>query len=389
MAVHGPDAIMRAMSCTFRYMLRQLLWPLLFAIIVIAGIVWMSQSLRFMDLVINRGLPTYTMFHLAFLVLPMYTSVFLPIILFGVVLFAYARMNQDSELVIWRACGKSPLSIAGPAIAAAILVMIVCYALNVYYMPAAYREFKDLQHTIRHNYSEIFVREGAFNQVGSGLTVYVRNRAANGELLGILVHDRRDPERPVTMMAERGALVRTESGPRVVMVKGNRQVLNESRGDLSILYFDRYTLDLANTSESSARRWRDPRERFLHELFTTTPSGPRAETDSKFRLKLLAEGHHRIASPLLALAFTLMALAAVLTGEFNRRGQSRRITLVSIAMVLVQAANIGLSHLAGGTSAVVPLMYVLPLGAIGISLWLLLQSGHRRGQPTARLASRA
>ncbi|MCZ6847763.1 MAG: LptF/LptG family permease, partial [Alphaproteobacteria bacterium] len=79
------------MNCMFRYMLRQLLWPLFFAVLVVSGIIWMSQSLRFVDLVLNRGLPAYNMFHLAFLVLPMFTSVFLPIILFGVVVFAYTK----------------------------------------------------------------------------------------------------------------------------------------------------------------------------------------------------------------------------------------------------------------------------------------------------------
>ena len=73
------------MNCMFRYMSRQLLWPLFFAVLVVSGIIWMSQSLRFVDLVLNRGLPAYNMFYLAFLVLPMFTSVFLPIILFGVV----------------------------------------------------------------------------------------------------------------------------------------------------------------------------------------------------------------------------------------------------------------------------------------------------------------
>lgn len=378
---------MTAMNCTFRYMLRQLLWPLLFALIVIAGIVWMSQSLRFLDLVLNRGLPAYTMFHLAFLVLPMYTSVFLPIILFGVVLFAYSRMNQDSELVIWRACGKGPLSIAGPAISAAMLVIVVCYALNVYYMPMAYRAFKDLHYAIRNNYLEIFLREGAFNELGSGLTVYVRERSANGELLGILVHDRREPGQPVTMLAERGALVRTDSGPRVVMVKGNRQVLNASEGNLQLLHFDRYTLEVTNAREKRGPRRRDPRELFLNELFTVDGSESEATVDEIYRLGLLAEGHQRISSPLLALAFALIALAALLTGEFNRRGQGKRITLATIAMVLLQTANIGLYRLAEGTASVIPIMYLLPLAAIGASLWLLLHDRRGRWPTMLRPAS--
>jgi lipopolysaccharide export system permease protein len=340
----------------------------------------MSQSLRFVDLVLNRGLPAYNMFYLAFLVLPMFTSVFLPIVLFGVVVFAYTKMSQDSELVVWRSCGKSPMSLALPALAAGTLVMVLCYLVNMYYMPTAYREFKDLQASIRKNYSEVLLREGAFNEIGPDLTIYVRERAPNGELLGLLVYDRKG-DSPVTMMAERGALVPTNSGPRVVMVKGNRQTIKKKDDKLSILFFDRYTLELGTTNTSSRERWRQPRERYLHELFSIKKTGRFGPSDWKQRLKFYAEGHQRIATPLLAIAYALMALAALLTGDFNRRGLAWRITAVTGAMLVVQSLSIMLYHFAGNTMVAMPLMYLLPMAAIGISLWLLISPRHLLPMP--------
>ncbi len=373
---------MAPMNRTFRYIFRQQLWPLALAVLVIAGIVWMSQSLRFVELVLNRGLPTWTLFELAGLVLPMFTSVFLPIVLFGTVLFAYARMIMDSEMVIWRSCGLSPLALSRPALALAGIVMLTCYALNIYYMPAAYRHFKDLQHAIRSNYSQVLLREGTFNELGGGLTVYVRERTPAGELLGIFIHDRRAGANPVTMMAEQGALVQTEEGPRVVMLNGNRQSVPRGGGDLSILYFDRYTLDLTPDGEAGGPRWREPRERYLHELFRLDTEGPHAIDDQRNRLKLYAEGHQRIVSPWLAPAFVLIALAALLTGEFSRRGQGRRIVIASVAVVLVQSASVSLHSLAGSSPVFVPVMYLLPLTVIAACLWLLVRQ--KRPRTTAR-----
>ena len=59
------------MNCSFRYMLRQLIWPLFFIALAMAGVIWLTQSLRFVDLILNRGLPAHTFFYLAILVLPM------------------------------------------------------------------------------------------------------------------------------------------------------------------------------------------------------------------------------------------------------------------------------------------------------------------------------
>lgn len=375
------------MNRTFRYMLRLQVWPLLLALFVIAGIVWMSQSLRFVELVLNRGLPTSTLFELAGLVVPMFTSVFLPIVLFGTIAFAYTRMIMDSEMVIWRSAGLGPLQLASPALALSAAVMIGCYALNIYYMPAAYRHFKDLQYSIRNSYTQVLLREGSFNDIGNGVTVYIRERSPSGELLGIFIHDRRDGNEPVTMMAERGALVPTPEGPRVVMANGNRQLVKMERKDLSILYFDRYTLDLASRNETEAARWREPRERFLNELFIANPTGPGSADDRRFLLKLRAEGHQRLVSPWLAPAFALIALAALLTGEFSRRGQGPRIAAASLAMLAVQSASVSLHSLAGTNAAVVPLMYLLPFSVIALCLWILQRE--RRTAPSVReLAAR-
>lgn len=376
------------MDRTFRYMLRQQLWPLIFAVMVIAGIVWMFQSLRFIELVLNRGLPTSTLFELAGLVLPMYTSVFLPIVLFGTVAFAYTRMIMDSEMVIWRSCGMSPLRLAAPALALAGLVLAVCYALNVYYMPAAYRHFKDLQHAIRNNYTQVLLREGTFNEIGNGITVYIRERAPNGELLGIFIHDRRENTVPVTMMAERGALVQTDEGPRVIMVNGNRQTVKKAHQDLSILYFDRYTLDLDTQDGSAGPRWREPRERFLGELFAPDADSPNAAADRRYRLKLLAEGHQRLTSPWLAPAFVLIALVALLTGEFHRRGQARRVVTASFAMVVLQSISISLQSLAGTSALFIPLMYLLPASVITVCLWLLTRRTRARAPSAGEFAAR-
>lgn len=363
------------MSCSFRYMTRQLIWPLLFITIAMAGVVWLTQSLRFVDLILNRGLPAHTFFYLAILVLPMVMSVLLPIALFIAVVFTYTKMTMDSEIVVLQACGMSHGELARPALTVAAVVLLLCYLLNLYLMPLAYREFKDLQFSIRHNYSTVLLQEGAFNTVADGVTVYVRERHNDGELLGILVHDERVPEKPVTMMAERGALVQTPTGPRVVMINGNRQVVERNHEHLSILYFDRYTVDFSTVDKAGESRWREPRERFLHELFTPDNT----VDDQRNYASLMAEGHQRLASPLLTVAYTLIALAALLAGEFNRRGQVRRILWATAAVILIQIAYLGTANLTATIPTVAPLLYMVPIAAAMLAAYVLFTPPGRRG----------
>ena len=78
-------------------------------------------------------------------------------------------------------------------------------------------------------------------------------------------------------------------------------------------------------------------------------------------------------TPFLALAYTLIGLAALLAGEFNRRGQSRRILLAVAVVVVTQIASLGLVNLTTLIPMVAPFIYLLPLSVIGASAWILLR----------------
>jgi lipopolysaccharide export system permease protein len=248
------------------------------------------------------------------------------------------------------------------------------YAIMLYFLPASFRDFKDLQFKIRHDYSAVLLREGVFNDVSDGVTVYVRERSSNGELKGILVHDTRDEERPVTMMAERGALVTGEEGPRVVMANGNRQAVDQKSGKLSMLYFDRYTVDLAQFKETLATRWREPKERFLHELLI--PQGH--PSDIRYRNELRAEAHRRLATPIYACAFIVIGVAAMLTGEFRRRGNIKRILAAVAIVAALQIGNFALHDLAIRLpAAAIPGLYAGAVIPIAAAFYFLLRTPRR------------
>ncbi len=349
-----------------RYILRQMLGPLAALILTLTGVIWLTQSLRFIDLIVNKGASLESFLLLSLLVLPRVLVVVLPAALFCTVLFAYHRLYIESELVVLRAAGLSQWALAKPAIIVATAVTILLYALTTFLAPAGKRELMSLRFALRNDFALVLLQEGVFNTVARGITVYVRERRSGGELLGILAYDQRDPERPVTMMAERGALIRADEGPLFVFVNGNRQQVDLDRGSLSLLYFDRYVLDLRPFTEVGDR-WREPDERFVHELFRpgTTPD------DINHARELRSEAHRRFSLPLYAFAFTLIALTTILGGDFNRRGRWRRVLVACAAAVVLQAIALGLNPLVGNAPSLTPLMYAVPLGAVALSLYLL------------------
>jgi lipopolysaccharide export system permease protein len=343
--------------------------------------IWLTQSLRLIDYIVNRGLPAGTFFSFIVLLLPSFVGIVLPIATFCSVLFVYYKLTMDSEIVVLRAAGLSQLQLARPALRLGLLVTLAVYSITLYFLPASYRAFKDLQYRLRSDFTTVLLQEGTFNSVTEGITVYVRDRTANGELLGILVHDSRNPENPVTMMAERGALVRSGDSPRVVMFNGNRQQRNLDNGRISILYFDQYTVELAQLQETALTRWRQPKERFLWEIFTQSDD----PNDIAYRSEIVAEGHQRLVMPLYSLTFVMIGLAAILAGEFNRRGQTRRVLLAILLIAVLEAQSLALHDLATRTALAIPAMYAGAILPILVSFYVLIRAPRRVTRRAATL----
>jgi lipopolysaccharide export system permease protein len=351
-----------------RYVLRQTLLLMLFVCVAFSLAVWLIQSLRLIDLIVNRGLSIGLFLYLAVLILPRFVEVVLPVAVFVAVLFVYNKLTAESELIVMRAAGVSQTSLARPALLCGLVTMTALYALSLYIVPAANRGFKDLQFQIRNRFASVLIQDGVFNTLSDRLMVYDSGRNEAGELMSLVIYDVRDAQKPVTIFAERGAFVDTPEGPRLFMVNGTRQQRDESNAHLSTLTFEKYTLDLAEIGDSAEMRDRQPDERYTSELiFPPAPVAGTAPTRAYY-----VELNQRLAGPLAALAMAVLPVLCLLTGEFNRRGQSRRVLLAIALALLFEFLDVGLKNLSGRSDTAIPLLYLnmlLPLAAFGWMVW--------------------
>ncbi|MEE2956373.1 MAG: LPS export ABC transporter permease LptF [Pseudomonadota bacterium] len=347
------------------YIFRQLFAATVFVTVTLTCVVWLTQSLRFIEMIVNQGLSLALFGYFMLLLLPTFLGIILPIALFASVIFTYNRLIVDSEMVVLRSGGCSKFRLARPAITLAVLVTLICYSLTIYFMPASYREFKDLQFNLRNSLPTVLLQENVFNSIMKNVTVYIRSRSVNGSLSGIVIHDARDLKQPVTMMAEHGSIVSSKNGPRVILVKGNRQKVDPKDGQLSLLFFDQYAFDIGKEKKVPQVRWREPRERYLPSLFKISKS------DQWNYQKLLVEGHHRLAMPILPIAFTLVALVLLLSGDFKRRGQFIRILWAIAVIIVIEIVLQGARNQAPKIMSLTILMYLAPTIPAVIATWFM------------------
>lgn len=360
------------MTLLDRYLFRQLALALLAVTVGLAALVWLTQSLRFIELVLDRGLSLAVFFELTSLLLPSFFSVILPITTFIVMLFVHLRLAGDRELVVMRAAGLSNWQIARPGLGLALIVVAVMSLLNFWLVPLSHTAFRQWQFEIRNQLVGVLLQEGVFSTVGNDLTVYARKRDADGTLRGILVHDQREAGGAVTILAQSGRITPGAEGPRVTLYDGVRQQMEKGPSGtpprLSVLRFSENSVDLARVARTEETRSRDSRERSIAELLDPDPAeGLRPREIRRFR----AEAHQRMASPLTALSFALVGLAVALTGQFRRHGGGVGVALGIGVMVALLALGLTISNAAARRDGLLWLIWLHAALPAVISAWWL------------------
>lgn len=352
-----------------RYIITNLAESTLFIASSLTCLIWLTQSLRFVDLIVNQGLEMMAFTYLTTMLLPSLLGFMLPIALAISVMFTYHKLQSDSELIVLRSAGLSRWQLARPSVQFSLFIVVIGYIISLYLLPVSYRQYKEMQAFAKDNYAAVLLQENVFNSPAPGLTVFIRERHSDGTLRGILVHDNRKNDAPMTMLAEQGQLVKTPTGPSFRLVNGSRQEINYDNGQLSFLSFDEYVLDMRLFAQEKIDRKRDEKERFLMELLD-----PDDAISDRERAKYIAEFHHRLVWPMQNLVLTLFVSMMLLSGQFNRRGNLKRyvVTLVGVGVLL--ALHVALSNAIIKHPNTAILLYLIPASVIGISFFVMLHN---------------
>lgn len=343
------------------YILRQIVGPFTLFTLLLTLVVLLTQSLRLLDLVINRGQSATVFAYLTLLMLPTLLAVIVPVAFFGAALYALHKLNNDSEMVVMWAAGVSRVQLARPVLIAAAIAMTLTYACSLYLMPAGQRAMADKVVDIRADLGAAILREGAFTTPVPGLTVFIRELGGAGEIRGILVHDNRDPARPLSYLAEGGVFAQTQAGARLIMLNGTIQQRGAGGGQLSVLNFERYVFDLDQFAGPQRATERDTSERFLSELFDPALRGA---NQAMRRGVYLAEAHNRLSSPLYCIAFAMIALAATATGHLARTRYVLRLGGAAAAAAALRMIGYGAQGVAAYRPELFAVLYLLPLGGM-------------------------
>lgn len=319
-----------------RYILRQCLTPLALILCVTTAVVWMTQTLQRVDILVEYGQGIGVFAWLSILIIPSLLAIIIPFAVFAAAVYSLYRLHSDSEIAVMFAAGVSRWRITAPLLLVAIAGAAATLYVNIDLMPRGYRILKQEIADIRADFASSILRSGEFTNVIDGFTVYVDEARPGGQFIGLLVNDHRNGEYPETYMAERAILRETANGPVLLLKNGNIQRVARYTGDVSIIRFEDWAVNMASFKDGPAELQLELTERYLNELLNPDLSKP---YDRANEGKLMAEGHARLSAPLYVFAYLFVGLFALIGGAYSRRLYFIRVVLAGVAIFVIRIAG--------------------------------------------------
>ncbi len=331
-----------------RYMFRQTASALIMILVSLTLIVWLTSVLREIKLLTSQGQTFILFLKITSLTIPSLIVTVAPVAYLIASLHTLNRFNGDSELIVLSAAGASVWRLVVPYFALALIVTIGIFGANLFVLPPAAQLLGDYVSQVRADLLSQVLQPGEFSDMEPGLTIHIRDKAQNGDLLGVIVNDERDPKMITTVVSEHGQV--TSDGTRAVMDLYDGQILRQpaDKADVRFVLFKSYSFDLGDFSAKAGPREVKPRERSLSELLypNVTSEYYKANKD-KFR----SEIHDRLSTPIYPLAYLFLALVYLGRPRTTREGRSN---------ILFTAFTIG---------AVIRVVGIAGVNIVGKKLW--------------------
>lgn len=354
------DTIVHLIKTVDRYIFGCVMRPLISLTLLIIGIVWLSQSLRFLELIVNNSVGIKTYLNLILYLIPDLFSTLFPICLLICGVQIYQKMIADNEIAVLRSSGFSNVQIARPFLIVCALGTAFCLLSNIFIIPEAYKKFSVYQHQIRGQLSAAMIKPGTFNQI-QGVTVYVRERQNVDELKGVFIHVNDTPEKSgYVITAEEGRLKRMGDQLILMLMNGARQEINKKTNGVVLSGFESFSYDLTPLIKGNDTRSVKPMERSLKELLNPVMY----EQDQLTQKRLIAEGHQRILIPFLCILNGLVTLSILLYGDLRRRQRKRKVALSILVAGLIQIALIGILNGSSKNPSLIGVSYATLMACI-------------------------
>ncbi|MGY8780386.1 MAG: LptF/LptG family permease [Fidelibacterota bacterium] len=159
-----------------RYILKQLIIPFIFSLLIIVFVLFTQFLLRAIDRFLGKGLDIGTIFEYLFLNLGWITALAVPMAVLIAALMAFGQFSEDNEITAMRASGISFITIIRPALLLGFAIATVLILFNAFIMPEMNFKARMLSGDIYRKRPDLNIEPGYFMDNLPDYSMIVRDK---------------------------------------------------------------------------------------------------------------------------------------------------------------------------------------------------------------------
>lgn len=291
-----------------------------------------------------------------------YLPLILPLALMLGYLLALGRLYRDSEMHVLNSVGVGPRRLLRPVLLVAVPVVAIIALSSLWLGPWADRVARGMVAEANKNLLVAGLEPGRFTPMANGGVAYAGTMSSDGKRLGRVFVYRERSDRMDVATARSGELYRDE-GARVLALEEGFRVEGPTAGpglDYRLMRYARNEMQLPAADDE--RPSDDPAFKPTLDLLGDPSRAANAQL------------HSRIAPPVLALAFVLLAVPLSRSSPRQARYGSMLLAF-SAYLVGIFLMMLGTQWLADGTLPAAAGLWWLLLPMLGLGAWLYARDG--------------
>jgi len=299
-----------------RYVIRQMLPPILLGLLVFTFVLIIPQIKEHAESFIAKGVSPGLVLTAMLLLVPQALALTIPMSLLLGLLIAFTRLSADREFVAMQACGMSLARLLRPVGVISLLCAGATFYVWAIVVPDSNQRFREIAFNVVAQRAEYKIRSRVFFDDFPNLVLWVRDvPTSGGGWNGVFISDARNPSAPAVYMARRGrvSIDRDRKRIELVLESGTRHT-SKPDGEYEVSQFDRFwvTLDPASVFPNAVPE-RGNNELTIAELRARVAEKERRGESPHQELITI---HRKWSIPVACLVFGLLGIAL---GATNRR----------------------------------------------------------------------
>jgi LPS export ABC transporter permease LptG/LPS export ABC transporter permease LptF len=204
-----------------RYLVREIVPPLLMALLGLTFVLMMPPILQNAERLIAKGVSWTIIFRALLTLTPQALSVTIPMALLFGVLFGLGRLSADREFVALQACGVSIFRLMRPVALLAVVATAATAYETIVALPDANQTYRELTFNAVASGAESDIKPRVFFTNFPNRVLYVRDIPASGGWRDIFLADATQQDRTTVYMARQGRLAIDRAKRKVELVLEN------------------------------------------------------------------------------------------------------------------------------------------------------------------------